>query len=196
MNEDIYEPEINNIIENSKDIDNNALIWLSQTSNAQSKMEREKDQEITSREHIKMKKISVLRKSQYSGNSSDLDLIERISLETKSRKSSSLSNLSLSVIAAINNNLEKVNSFDYDIFELDRIIEKKSLNYLSYEIFNNNDYFDELIDETKFKNFINEISSGYDRKVKYHNDLHAGDVMQTTHMMIMKGDLVLVNFYN
>ncbi len=195
MNEDIYEPEINNIIENSKNIDNNALIWLSQTSNAQSKMEREKDQEITSREHIKMKKMSVLRKSQYYGNSSDMDLIERISSEIKSRKSSSLSNLSLSVIAAVNNNLENVNSFDYDIFELDRLIEKKSLNYLSYEIFNNNNYFDELIDETKFKNFINEISSGYDRKVKYHNDLHAGDVMQTTNMMIMKGDLILVKFF-
>jgi hypothetical protein len=195
LNEDIYEPEINNIIENSKNIDNNALIWLSQTSNAQSKMEREKDQEITSREHIKMKKMSVLRKSQYYGNSSDMDLIERISSEIKSRKSSSLSNLSLSVIAAVNNNLENVNSFDYDIFELDRLIEKKSLNYLSYEIFNNNNYFDELIDETKFKNFINEISSGYDRKVKYHNDLHAGDVMQTTNMMIMKGDLILVKFF-
>jgi hypothetical protein len=168
------------------------LIWLSQMSNAQSKIEREKDQQITSREQIKMKKLSNFRKSQYSTNSYDLELVEKISSEIKSRKSSSLSELSFTVIAAVNNNLEYVNSYEYNLFDLDSVIEKKTLHFLSYEIFNNNNYFDELLDENKFKNFINEISVGYDRKVKYHNDLHAGDVMQTTNMMIVKGDLIHV----
>ncbi len=172
------------------------MIWLSQTSNAQSKLEREKDQAITKRQSKRMKTISVFRGRKSTSSSSSIEkdklMLERISSDIKSRKSSTLSELSFTILGAVNNNLDNINSFDYDIFELDSLIEKKSLHFMSYEIFNNNNYFDELIDEIKFKNFIKEITSGYDRKVTYHNDLHAGDVMQTTNVMLEKGELIQV----
>jgi hypothetical protein len=143
---------------------------------------------------MRMKTSSVFRKSLYSPSTSSLDrdelLLERISSDIKSRKSSSLSELSFTIMSAVKGNLDSINSFEYNIFELDALIERKTLHFMAYEIFNNNNYFDELIDEIKFKNFIKEITAGYDRKVRYHNDLHAGDVMQTTNIMLERGELI------
>jgi len=37
---------------------------------------------------------------------------------------------------------------------------------------------------------VNEITSGYSRKIPYHNDMHATDVLQTVYILIEKGKLV------
>lgn len=142
-----------------------------------------------------MKTLSYFTKSNssLSINSVDKDeLAEKINSEIKVRRSSSFSELSLSIMGAVKDNLDRVDSFEYNIFELDDLIGKKTLFFIAYEIFSKNNYFDELIDEKKFKNFMEEISVGYDRKVNYHNDLHAGDVLQTTFVMIEYGDLIVV----
>lgn len=142
-----------------------------------------------------MKTSSIFRKSLYSAGSNtslerdDMSL-NRIGSDIRSRKSSSMSDLSITIMSLIKENLDNINSFEYNIFQLDSIIERKTLQFMAYEIFNNNNYFDELIDEIKFKNFLKEITHGYDRNVKYHNDLHAGDVMQTVNVMLERGELI------
>ena len=88
--------------------------------------------------------------------------------------------------------LAKIDEFDFNVFELDKVIGKKSLRYLSFEIFNRYNFFEELVEEKKYKNFMDSIAEGYSRQIVYHNDLHAADVLQTLFVMIEKGNLVIV----
>jgi hypothetical protein len=64
--------------------------------------------------------------------------------------------------------LNKINTFDFDIFELDALVERKTLFLMANEIFNRYSFLD-FIDEDKFKDFMSHIIQGYDRKVTYHN---------------------------
>jgi hypothetical protein len=105
------------------------------------------------------------------------------------RRMSSLSDLSQDIIASVSGSLEKVDSFDFSIFELDDLVGTNTLHYLAHEVFDRYEFFDELVDESKYRSFIKEVISGYDRAVVYHNDLHAGDVMQTVYMMLKHGEL-------
>ena len=57
--------------------------------------------------------------------------------------------------------------------------------------------FFSFINETRYRTFIDKIRLGYDYLIPYHNDLHATDVMQTTHLIIngskVKNDLDLTS---
>jgi hypothetical protein len=96
-------------------------------------------------------------------------------------------------IIAVGEILKIIDKFDFNIFELNELVEKKSLHFILYEIFDRYDYFTDMIDEVKYKNFIYKIIDGYSRNVSYHNDLHAADVLQTTFIMIEHGDLINVS---
>jgi hypothetical protein len=89
--------------------------------------------------------------------------------------------------------LSKIESFEFNVFEIDKLIEKKTLYFALNQIMFKYGFFKDVIDEEKFLNFITEIITGYDRKVPYHNDLHATDVLQTTFVQIEKGNLRKVN---
>ena len=94
----------------------------------------------------------------------------------------------------VKENLANIENFDYNIFDLDDILDRQTLTFLSLEILGKLNFFeDRLLREDNFRNFMKEITNGYDRNVTYHNDLHAGDVLQTTFVIIQKGDLTNVN---
>ena len=60
-------------------------------------------------------------------------------------------------------------------------------------MFNRLNFFEKgLLKEDKYMNFVKEITNGYDRNVTYHNDLHAADVLQTTYVIIQRGNLTTV----
>lgn len=100
------------------------------------------------------------------------------------------------VLSAIRSNLDNIESFDYNIFDLDDLLDKQTIMHLSLEIFRKFKFFEEgLLKEDKYTNFIKEVINGYDRNVTYHNDLHAADVLQTTYVIIQRGFLKTVNNY-
>lgn len=87
-------------------------------------------------------------------------------------------------------NLANVDNYDYNIFELNDLIDRHTLTFLATEIFTKLGYFqDKLLVEDKFKGFLKEVTKGYDRNITYHNDLHAGDVLQTCHVILLRGDV-------
>lgn len=89
--------------------------------------------------------------------------------------------------------MANIDNFDYNIFDLDDLLDRQTLTVLSTQIMQKFNYFEErLLREDKFRNFMKEITNGYDRNVTYHNDLHAGDVLQTTYVIIQRGDLANV----
>lgn len=100
---------------------------------------------------------------------------------------SSFNSISPKIANEINECLNKIEDFNFNIFELDNLVQKNSLLYVSSEIFSLLNFFEDVIDEITFRNFLIEISDGYTRESPYHNDLHAADVLQTTFVMMEKG---------
>ena len=89
--------------------------------------------------------------------------------------------------------LDKIDTFEFNIFEVDRLFGKLSLFHVLNEILNKYKFLKNYLVENKYVNFIKEISDGYNRDIPYHNDLHATDVLQTTHLIILKADIAKVN---
>jgi hypothetical protein len=78
---------------------------------------------------------------------------------------------------------------------MDSLVKRKTLRYISFEIFNKYNFFEEVLDEEKYYNFISALTEGYDRNIAYHNDLHGADVLQTIYVMLEKGNLVIVGSF-
>jgi hypothetical protein len=196
----MFEPEVNKVIDQGKQLKmDSAIDWLAQASKVQQDKFREDDilKATSCNSFKKLKTVSILKKNSHiisasSFNSID-EMLKDLSFQIENRKSSNLSELPSDLLESVKNSLDKINTFEFDIFCLDSLVETKTLHFMAYEIFNRYNYFEELIDENKYKNFIREIINGYNRKVVYHNDLHAGDVLQTVYVMIEHGDLINVS---
>lgn len=81
-----------------------------------------------------------------------------------------------------------IEEFDFNVFDVDKLVGKKTLHFVSNEIFELLNFFEDLIDEGVYKKFINEIEKGYYRDCSpYHNDIHAADVLQTTYVIMERG---------
>jgi len=88
--------------------------------------------------------------------------------------------------------LDKIDTFEFNVFEVDKLFQKRSLFHVLNEIFNKYKFISDLLVEEKYINFVNEIIDGYNRDIQYHNDLHATDVLQTTHLILLKSNLAKV----
>ena len=112
------------------------------------------------------------------------DILENNSLSTM---------ISPSIIAKLSDQMEKIASCDFDIFELNKLLNKKTSVYLASEILGRIGIVDNgRIPQNILSNFIKEIVAHYDRvNAIYHNDLHAGDVMQTVYTIFIKGKLAI-----
>jgi hypothetical protein len=99
--------------------------------------------------------------------------------------------ISPSIILTLNEQMNKIDTPEFNIFKLNEILDKKTSIYIAQEILGRFEIIqNEIIPKPIFKNFIEKIVSNYDRiNAIYHNDLHAGDVMQTSNTIITKGNL-------
>lgn len=118
--------------------------------------------------------------------------LEKIKLDTNNINDISsikIFNVKDQICMEANDILTNLDDFEFDIFELDKYLKEKTLYYITYEVFCEKGYFDNLIKEKTFNNVMEEVSKGYNRNIPYHNDLHAGDVFQTVFLMFTLGDL-------
>ncbi|XP_020716286.1 high affinity cAMP-specific and IBMX-insensitive 3',5'-cyclic phosphodiesterase 8 isoform X5 [Ceratitis capitata] len=77
--------------------------------------------------------------------------------------------------------LEESLSWEFDIFKLEEITEKRPLLYLGMEMFRRFNVFATLnIDENVCKGWLAIIEANYHSNNSYHNSTHAADVMQAT----------------
>ncbi len=74
-----------------------------------------------------------------------------------------------SVSEEAQNLLGRLENFDFNIFDLNNIIGRKTLPLISIEIFKSLKYFGSVINEKTFFEYISHINDGYNRSVAYHN---------------------------
>jgi hypothetical protein len=186
INDENSQPTINSI-KHSKDNNpemRDALEYLVEYSAAQMNFEKEKDMlKINKSIEPKSKTLNCFKKDISSTKNEERYIFNLY------RNSIKLG-IEPSLVIVVTELLKQVDRFDFNIFELNELVEKKSLHYILYEIFDRYNYFENMLDERKYKNFIFKIIDGYNRSVSYHNDLHAADVLQTTFIMIEKGNLI------
>jgi len=120
--------------------------------------------------------------------------MSEIIINYENTRTSLLSELTEDISSEVIKLLEKVDDFNFNVFSLDFLIQKRTLYYVLTHILKKYNFFKNLLSELNYINFMNEICNGYDRNVVFHNDLHGADVLQTTYILISKGDLVNVNF--
>lgn len=71
--------------------------------------------------------------------------------------------------------------WDFDIFRLEELSEKRPLLHLGMELFRRFDVFSTLnIDETTCKSWFIVMEAHYHSTNTYHNSTHAADVMQVS----------------
>ena len=76
---------------------------------------------------------------------------------------------------------------DFDIFEFDKKVGKENtLSLIGKYIFKNLD-FGEILNQTKYENWCQKISEGYNRNNFYHTDLHAADITHTSYIYFKEG---------
>ena len=138
--------------------------------------------------------LTIRRKSKKYGNlpnNENNEILKQQTFNTK-RSSTNLSNLiSPSIIARVYEQMQKIDQCDFNIFELDEVLGKKTSIYMANEILNHFSFVQNgEVPQKILKNFINEIVEHYDRiNAIYHNDIHAGDVMQTSFVVFTQGNL-------
>ena len=116
----------------------------------------------------------------------------QIKHNNKKRRSTNLSSLiSPSILGSLYDQMRKLDKCDFNIFELDKILGKKTVIYIASEILEQFIFVEnDNIPKDILRNFITQIVSNYDRiNAIYHNDLHAGDVMQTCYTIFTQGKL-------
>ena len=104
-----------------------------------------------------------------------------------------MKDLSHEVIQEVAKHLSKIESFEFNVFDLDKIIGKRAIYFVLDRVFAKYSFFKSRVEEKKFLSFSEQLIEGYNRNVPYHNDLHGVDVLQTTYIQLEKGGLIRVN---
>lgn len=77
--------------------------------------------------------------------------------------------------------------WDFDVFKLEEVTEKRPLVYLGMELFRRFEVFSTLnIDELTCKGWLIVIEAHYHATNTYHNSTHAADVMQVCSIIFYK----------
>ncbi|XP_055379485.1 high affinity cAMP-specific and IBMX-insensitive 3',5'-cyclic phosphodiesterase 8 isoform X2 [Condylostylus longicornis] len=113
----------------------------------------------------------------YSSRRSSNDSIIRVSTS----RPSNLLPSKMKATSQIMELLEESLVWEFDIFKLEEISEKRPLLYLGMEMFRRFDVFSTFnVDEITAKGWLAVIEAHYHTQNSYHNSTHAADVMQAT----------------
>ena len=114
--------------------------------------------------------IYINKRSQNESEDTSFSTLIQINKSCERRGSALLQSISSNPSSAINlaTIIGKIDTTDFNIFDLNDLIERKTVFIMANEIFNRYQFLD-LMDEDKFKEFVTQIILGYNRDVAYHN---------------------------
>ena len=181
--ENLYDLDTNIIQKHWKSKQKDDIAYLIKYSEIEGNTQKEND-------YKKIRKVSRINRSGYSKRTVKNDDNNNLKNLRRNTKLNEL--ISPSIILTLNEQMKKINTPEFNIFELNEVLEKKTSIYIATEILSPFEILEnDIIPKSIFKNFIEKIISGYNRKnAIYHNDLHAGDVMQTSYTILSQGNLI------
>lgn len=178
---DIDTNDFKSTIKNDKN--QNGLDYLMQYSHLQTESQQAKD----------FKVMRATNKDYYSSSNLKSCLVGHSTPKHKNSIHSGHNSLSFSSMTEniVNNQLELIDSTQFDIFSLNQMQNEQTGILIATTILSEYDFIQNgIIDNDILNNFIEKVVHSYDRNnVPYHNDLHATDVMQTLYTMITRGSL-------
>ena len=91
-----------------------------------------------------------------------------------------------SVVMILDRILDKIDYWNFPIFELDELTKGHALYFVALAIFHRRHFFTYFdIDPDAFRRFLLVIEANYQPN-PYHNATHAADVLQTNHYMLLQ----------
>lgn len=85
---------------------------------------------------------------------------------------------------------DRIDKWNFDVFVLSKLLGNHAMLTTAWALFQKHDLFREFkVPTDVFNNFFREVQDNYQMN-PYHNALHACDVMQITHAIIMNGNML------
>ncbi|XP_071941932.1 dual specificity calcium/calmodulin-dependent 3',5'-cyclic nucleotide phosphodiesterase 1A-like [Antedon mediterranea] len=111
-------------------------------------------------------------------------------LDRMFRRASGLAGVSYAPSLSIR--FKTVDDWNFDVFALNDETENHALKYTTYELFTRYDLINKFkIPSSALHAFLDVMEAGYQRyRNPYHNHVHAADVLQTVHHIIVKMGIV------
>eukprot|EP00002_Diphylleia_rotans_P035533 TRINITY_DN776_c0_g1_i10.p1 TRINITY_DN776_c0_g1~~TRINITY_DN776_c0_g1_i10.p1 ORF type:complete len:712 (+),score=181.08 TRINITY_DN776_c0_g1_i10:303-2438(+) len=80
--------------------------------------------------------------------------------------------------------------WNWDVFELNRITKSRPLYFVGMYLFKKYEFATKFkIDEQKMSNFFTAVEEGYGKKIPYHNNMHAADVLLSVNYLMTNGPI-------
>lgn len=91
----------------------------------------------------------------------------------------------------VSNLLKSIDDWSFDCFHVNQLSNGQVLKSVAYELFNRYGLLYKFkISTAVLRNFLTQIELGYTKhKNPYHNNMHAADVTQTVHYMMLQAGL-------
>ncbi len=85
--------------------------------------------------------------------------------------------------------LQRIDDWQFDAFKLNEVSGGRPLSLLSYALMKHNGLVDKFqMDDHRLVKFLMRIEDGYPNN-PYHNRIHAADVLQSLHVLVVRGGL-------
>lgn len=86
--------------------------------------------------------------------------------------------------------LAKVDDWQFDAFKLNEVSGGRPLSLLSYALLKRCEVADKFeMDDHRLVKFLMRVEDGYPNN-PYHNRIHAADVLQSLHVLVVRGGLI------
>ncbi len=86
--------------------------------------------------------------------------------------------------------LSKVDDWQFDAFKLNEVSGGRPLSLLSYALLKRCEVADKFqMDDHRLVKFLMRVEDGYPNN-PYHNRIHAADVLQSLHVLVVRGGLI------
>ncbi|XP_033114021.1 calcium/calmodulin-dependent 3',5'-cyclic nucleotide phosphodiesterase 1A-like isoform X2 [Anneissia japonica] len=111
-------------------------------------------------------------------------------LDRMFRRSSGLAGVSYAPSVSLR--FKTIDDWNFDVFKLNEESDNHALKYTAYELFTRYDLINKFkMPSSALHAFLDVMEAGYQRyRNPYHNHIHAADVLQTVHHIIVKMGLV------
>ncbi|PNW81070.1 hypothetical protein CHLRE_07g342350v5 [Chlamydomonas reinhardtii] len=85
--------------------------------------------------------------------------------------------------------LQRIDDWQFDAFKLNEVSGGRPLSLLSYALMKHNGLVDKFqMDDHRLVKFLMRVEDGYPNN-PYHNRIHAADVLQSLHVLVVRGGL-------